>query len=278
MVWNLDGWFPRDRDGDGQRNDPKPMSERRAVLDLVARIRPDILAMQDIGAPPMLAEVIEGLRRRGLAYGHSAHLQREGNDDALAVLSRFPIVRRAPHLDDAFTMGEAHMVVRCGFLEAVIEPPGGRPIAVLVAHLQDKSFHLKGQTDVRRNEARLLGNHVRRALRDQPGGQVLVAGTMNDTPESAPLREIAGERGEYLTDLRPCDRMGDAWTWHDRATDDHARADYLLASPALAAMVDRDRTFVIRDPSVAAASIHRPLVAVFRTSEGRNASASRGVP
>lgn len=273
MVWNLDGWFPRDRDGDGQRNDVKPVAERRAALDLIARVRPDVLALQDVGAPSMLADLIEGLRRRGLAYGHSAHLQREGNDDALAVLSRFPITRRGLHLDDSFAMGDARLTVRCGFLEAAVEPPGGRPLALMVAHLQDKSFHVRGQTDVRRNEARLLGNHVRRALRECPDEDVLVAGTLNDTPDSAPLREIAGERGEHLTDLRPCDRLGDAWTRHDRTTDDHSRTDYLLASPALAARLARDCTCVVRDPLAAVASSHRPLVAVFRTAEGRDMKA-----
>lgn len=267
MLYPLDGWHPRDRDGDGQCNDPKPAEERRAALDLIARVRPDVLAVLETGAPPMLAELIDGLRRRGLAYGHVAHLQREGADPAMAVLSRYAISERRPHLDDRFAMGDERLPVRNGFLEVVVEPPGGRPLTLLLAQLQAKSFHALGQTDVRRNEARLLGNHVRRALREREGADVLVAGALNDTPDSAPLREIAGERGERLLDLRPCDPFGDAWTWHDRATDLHARTDYLLASPSLHARLDPARTRAVRDPLAAAASSHRPLVAVFRTSE-----------
>ena len=40
-----------DRDNDGRANEPKPEPEREAAIGLIARIRPDILAIQEMGSP-----------------------------------------------------------------------------------------------------------------------------------------------------------------------------------------------------------------------------------
>ena len=262
-TYNLARHTLDDRDRDGQRNDPKPASERAALSSLLARLRPDVLAVQEIGPAVVFEGFLRDLRAAGLDYPHADHVIRPGADVGLAVLSRFPIVERTPRMDDAYRIGETNLPVLRGFADVVLEPAPGYRFRLIVAHLKSKVYHPLGQTEMRRNEARLLANHVRKALRGDPAMNLLLVGDLNDAPDSAPLHEILGSGSTRLIDLRPADVVGDVWTHRGRGVDIYSRIDYVLASPGMALEFVRDRSRAVRDPSVADASDHRPLFAVF---------------
>lgn len=264
-TYNLHRYGLHDRDGDGQRTDPKPEAERDAVAETIVGMRADVLALQEIGHPAVLDGLRADLRRRGLDYPHVELLQREDSETNIALLSRFPIVASRPRRMDAYTVGGTTQPVLRGFIDVDLDVGGGLRLRVFVAHLKSQVFHPLGQTEMRRSEARLLANHVRDALREDPGAWILVAGDLNDGPVSAPLRLLlGGERQPTLHDLRPADAPGGVWTWFGRADDTYARLDYLLASPALRRQVLDAEIRVVREPPAAAASDHRPVIAVFR--------------
>jgi endonuclease/exonuclease/phosphatase family metal-dependent hydrolase len=264
VSYNLGGYGLRDRDGDGIAAEPKPLAERTAALDAIARLAPDVLLVQELGGEESFREFQEGLRRRGLRYRHTEYAARENAEDNAAAFSRFPIARRGSVLDEAYSI--SNRILRCtsGLLDIDVEPRPGRRVRLMSARLKSRAFHEAGQTEMRRNEARLLGQHVRRALRDDADVCLLVAGTLNDDPDSAPLREVRGPRGEWLSDLRPVDDRGASWTCADPTRDAFERIDYLLASPALARLVEPSGVRIAVDPSGPLASPHRPLVATFR--------------
>lgn len=269
-TYNLQRYGLHDRDGDGQRAEPKPEAECIAVADTIAALRPDILALQEIGNERMLDQLAQDLRKRGLDYPHRDYVRRGASEMNLALLSRFPIAASRPRLDDTYTIGGTIQPVLRGFLEAELDLGGGERLTVFVAHLKSRSFHPLGQTEMRRNEARLLANHVRRVLRNAPDAAVIVVGDFNDSFNSAPLRLLRGEDGEpLLVDLRPLDEPGGVWTFFNRADDSYERFDYLLASPALARRLRPDSCRVHREPPAALASDHRPVVAVFDRSARR---------
>lgn len=279
MTYNLGRYNLDDRDGDGQKNDPKPDAERAAVIRTIAAARPDVLAVQEIGNPTVFEEFRFSLREAGLDYPHVEHLQRGQSELNLAVLSRFPIVARAPRTEDRYSIGEAEIPVLRGFIDVEIAVTPDYTFRLLVAHLKSKIFHALGQTEMRRNEARLLNKHVRRILKDAPDINLLVAGDLNDDCRSAALREVTGDHGEYLTDLRPRDEGGDAWTHFDGTADRYARIDYLLVSTGMLAEVVWTDTRAIRNPLTYEASDHRPILAVFRSAEGPGqAAAGPGTP
>ncbi|MFA7370180.1 MAG: hypothetical protein WC334_11085, partial [Kiritimatiellales bacterium] len=56
MTYNLRQYALTDRDGGGEPNDPKPEKERRAVTALIARERPDVLTVQEMGGAAMFAQ------------------------------------------------------------------------------------------------------------------------------------------------------------------------------------------------------------------------------
>ncbi|MFH0879513.1 MAG: endonuclease/exonuclease/phosphatase family protein, partial [Lentisphaerota bacterium] len=267
MTYNLSQYTLADRDGDGQKNDLKPLDERNAVIDLIVRNNPDILAVEEIGTPGVFEEFRYAIAQKGLQYPHMEYLQRGKSEINLAVLSRFPIVDRQPHTDDIYSIGPAQVPVARGFVDVDIEIHPAYRLRLMVAHLKSKVFHSLGQTEMRRNEARLLNNHVRKALKENPGINLLVVGDMNDDPNSAALREITGSKQQYLKDLRPQDCDGDVWTFADTANDQYCRIDYMLATEGLSPEVVPEKTRVIRDTMTGKASDHRPVMAVFKSHE-----------
>lgn len=266
MSFNLHLYGPADRTGTG-RLEPKPDAERRAVVALIARERPDILAVQELGNPSVREEFREALARAGLEYPHVEYLQRGQSELNLAVYSRFPISDRRPRVDDRYTLGQAEIMVLRGFIDIEIEVRPDYRFRLLVAHLKAKVFHALGQTEMRRNEARLLNKHIRNHLKERPDINLLVVGDMNDTWSSAALRELMGGGQQYVRDTRPADEVGDVWTHFSPGDDEYSRIDYMLASEGMWPEMIRERTRVVRHPLGGLASDHRPLLGVFKARE-----------
>ncbi len=268
MTFNLNQYALASPDAAPDRPFPKPPEDAAALVETIRLASPDILAVQEMGDPAAWDDFKSRLRDAGLSdYLHEEYLRRDPNDRNLAVLSRFPIVARNPHVDDTYTIGPTQFPVRRGILEVDIEPAPGYRLRLIVAHLKSKLFHDYGQAEMRRNEARLLCNHVRAALDENPALNLLVVGDLNDDPSSSPLREILFYQDHpLLHDLRPTDEHGAAWTHRD-SDDSHQRIDYLLVSDGLLPEVVLDKTLALNFLSLAKASDHRPLLGTFAASE-----------
>ena len=267
MTFNLHQYALLDRDGDADTLEPKPRKEAESVVAVIRQVSPDVLAVQEMGDPAAWAEFKFNLREAGLEYGHEKYLRRGRHELNIAVLSRFPIAADLSHTDDTYTIGPAQFPVMRGIVEIDVDVNPQYRFRLMVAHLKSKVFHSFGQAEMRRHEARLLGNHVRAALKENPAVNLLVVGDFNDEPSSSPLREIRTyQRKPTLHDLRPVDAVGDAWT-HRENNDVHHRIDYVLASEGMRHEVVLDKTYVVRSPLLLNASDHRPLVATFAARE-----------
>lgn len=267
MTFNLNQYALVDRDGTADTLEPKPREEADAIIQAIRQAAPDILAVQEMGAPAAWAEFKYSLRQAGLEYGHEEYLRRGKSELNIAVLSRFPIVDRHSHTADTYTIGPTKFPVMRGIIEVDIEVAPQYRLRLMVAHLKSKVFHSFGQAEMRRNEARLLNNHVRDSLKENPDLNLLVVGDFNDDPSSAALREITTyQRKRLLHDLRPADSVGDAWT--HRGNDDSChRIDYMLASDGLLREAIPEKSYVVRSVQLLRATDHRPLVATFTAAE-----------
>ena len=263
MSFNLRQYRLLDRDEGPDPLAPRPRPEADALFDVIRMASPDVLAVQEMGPPDAWSDFKERLRAAGLQYRYEEYLRVDPNDSNLALLSKYPVVGRYPQTNDIYTIGPAQFPVRRGFLDVEIEVNPDYRFRLVAAHLKSKVFHAYGQAEMRRNEARLLGNHARAILDQNPDANLLVLGDFNDIPDSRVLREIRTYQDKpLLLDLRPADPSGDAWTW--RAPNDvHERVDYLLASPAMARELVLDKTTVSRAPLLLRATDHRPIYAVF---------------
>ena len=264
MTYNLSQYALTDRDGGGEPNDPKPEKERRAVTALITRERPDVLTVQEMGGAAMFAQFRRELRTAGLDYPYAELLERGQREINLAVLSRFPIVSVQHHTNEWYSIGEAKVPVARGFLDVDIEVSPQYRFRLLAAHLKSKVYNSLGQTEMRRNEARLLNKVIRGILEENPKVNLLVAGDFNDDYNSAPVREVGGRRGGEMTDLRPVDSAGDAWTYFYAAVDGYSRFDYFFVNAGMRPEAVLNKTRVVRHPLTYEASDHRPVVAVFR--------------
>jgi len=267
MSYNVKQYAFMDRDGGGQDDDPKPQAERDAVVKLIVAARPDVLALQEMGDEIIFSRFRQALRDAGLNYPYAELLQRGKIEVNLAVLSRFPIVSVQHRTNDWYSIGPAKVQVARGFMDIDIQVNPAYRFRLMNAHLKSKVYSSLGQTEMRRNEARLLNKAVRNILEESPDINLLVVGDMNDHYASAPLREVAGRRGGELMDLRPVDSAGDAWTHFQASTDSHSRFDYLFVSEGMKSEVIEERTRVVRDPLTYTASDHRPIIGVFRVVE-----------
>lgn len=266
MTYNLKRFSYEDRDRDGQKDNFKPENEIEAILSLLQKNRPDVLAVQEIGDAASLAVLTQRLAKAGLDYPNHAYFMNEGATVGLAVLTRFPITSSQPITNETYTIGSEQLSVQRGFLQVDIEVSPAYQFTLMVAHLKSKLYHPLGQTEMRRNEARLLNKNVRRLLSKQPERNLVVVGDLNDTFTSAAVRELIGSP-RCLHDLRPQDSVLDVWTHFWAAQESYERLDYILVSDGMKAEVVPEKCRVVRDPLTYVGSDHRPVMAVFKDSD-----------
>lgn len=267
MTYNLDRYGYHDRTGDGQANDMKPDEERAAILEIIRSSNPDILAVQEMGSPLVFEEFRAALKQVGLNYEFHEILQRDQSEMNLAVLSRYPITYVQLRDDDVYTIVDDQWPVERGYIDVLFSINPTYQFRMMIAQLKSKAYHASGQTEMRRNEARLLNKHVRHALKQEPRLNLLVVGDMNDHVGSAALRTLMGNDQEYLIDLRPVDPFGEIWTVFDPENEQYLRYEYMLASPYMLPEYRADKSRVVRHEAGARASRHRPLLAVFKAKE-----------
>jgi endonuclease/exonuclease/phosphatase family metal-dependent hydrolase len=264
MTYNVRRYCYDDRDGDGQADDPKPPAEVQALVDVLATFRPDVLALQEMGSPTLFADFQARLKAAGLDFPYADHLAAPQTNVNLAVLSRFPIVGRASVTNETYTIGDSVLPVQRGFQVVDLQVNERYQFRLVNVHLKSKVFSISGQTEMRRNEARLLNKQVRRFLTDNPEMNLAVVGDFNDQRTSAAMREAMGRE---LEDVRPRDEFGDIWTHFWEAEETYARIDYIMLNSGMSMELLPPKTRAIRHPAAVNASDHRPLLAVFLARE-----------
>lgn len=265
VTYNLYRFGYYDRDDDGQEDDFKPEDEVDAIVEILTELRPDVLAVQELGGEAALSNLITALDEAGLDYPHTAYLEGYAPYVKNGLLSRYPFDNVTRWTNLLFTVADTEIGVSRGFLEATIRVRDDYAFTLYNTHLKSKRYHELGQTEIRRSEARLLAQLVQERLEADPEANLVVAGDLNDIFDSAPVRLLTDDAG--LIDLEPTDYVGDVWTHDWSWKDTYTRIDYLLCSPGMLPELVREKTRVVRHPLGRTASDHRPVVAVFKATE-----------
>jgi len=190
---------------------PKPEAARRKVTETLTTIRPDVLAIQEIGPTNALLELQSRLRQAGLDLPHWEHVSGYDTNIFVAVLSRFPIVARRPHSQENFLLEGRRFKTSRGLLEVDLEVSPSYRFTLFTAHLKSKrTIGSADQAEMREQEARALRRLVETRLGADPKANVLVCGDFNDTKDSPALKALLGRSGNRsLFDTRPVERNGD---------------------------------------------------------------------
>jgi hypothetical protein len=111
---------------------------------------------------------------------------------------------------------------------------------------------------MRRNEARLLSNHLRDTIARPAQDWVLAAVALHDEPDSAPLQRLLDPAFTPTRELPARDDRGHGWTTWIPERESYLRTNYVLASPALS--TSGVQAVIVDHPQVLDASRHRPIL------------------
>jgi endonuclease/exonuclease/phosphatase family metal-dependent hydrolase len=166
------------------------------------------------------------------AYDHVMCI--DGNDERgidVGILTKMPVpVRRiVSHVDDHDAAG---LVFSRDCPEYAVGLPGGGELLVLVNHLKSKGYGTASVSSARRRRQAVRVAEIYQERRAAGAEHVVVAGDLNDTPDSAPLAPLL--RGTDLRDVAEHPIFDDGG-WPGTYTTGRAgnKIDYLLCSPSV---------------------------------------------
>jgi endonuclease/exonuclease/phosphatase family metal-dependent hydrolase len=256
----------------------KSAEAKAKVRESIEAMKPDVLALEEMGTTNALLELRESLKADGLDFPFWEHVSGADTNIHVAVLSKFPIVARQPHTNDEFLLDGKRFRVSRGFAEVKIQAATNFTFTLIAAHLKSKlATPNADEAEERLGEARVLRGIIDAHFKANPNAKLIVLGDFNDTKDSDPLKTIIG-RGKFkLADTRPAELNGDnsfveniyheprdvTWTYFYGLDDTYSRIDYILLSPAMARNWVTNETYALTIPNWGIASDHRPIVATF---------------
>jgi len=257
----------------------KSPEARAKVRESIRALKPDVLALEEIGGLDALMELRNSLKADGLDFPYWEFVAGEDTNIHVAVLSKLPIVARRPHTNETYLLDGRRFRVSRGFAEVDIRAAPDFTFTLIAAHLKSRRpVPEADEAEERFQEAKILRGIIDRRLARQPDAALVVLGDFNDVKDSDAIKEIIGRGRFKLTDTRPAERNGDnapaekaffdprAVTWPEYygKEDIYSRMDYILLSPGLARDWIRNGTYVLAMPNWGVASDHRPIVATLR--------------
>jgi len=260
------------------RRQVKSDAAKAKIRESIRALKPDVIALQEMGQVSALLELQASLKAEGLDLPHWEHVSGFDTNIHVAVLSKFPMIARRPHTNDNFLLSGRRFRVSRGFAEVDLKVNDHYTLTLVTAHLKSRRpVPEADEAELRQEEARLLREKIEARLNADPGANIVVVGDFNNTKDSASTKAVIG-RGKFkLVDTRPAERNGDnaraavptwdpphvTWTYFYGKEDTYSRIDYILLSPGLAREWVTNETYLPLIANWGIGSDHRPLVATF---------------
>lgn len=268
-TYNVENYLlmPRHVGGRLRASAGKPESEKSAVARMIGEIRPDIIALMEIGDPGQLTDLRRRLEKQGEKYAEMEYLEGSDANRHLVLLSRHPIIERHSMGDLPLKVGNLPLHSPRGILDVTVEPRPGYRLRIVCVHLKAKLEVAEyNQGDLRQAEAEALRKHVRNILRENPETRLIVLGDFNDTKNEQALRTITGnpEWPDSLDPLPLKDERGELWTEYWAGADVYSRIDYIMVGKKLEPEIDTECSGIARPSYWHEASDHCPLYLTIR--------------
>ncbi|HQU09081.1 MAG: hypothetical protein B7X06_01950, partial [Verrucomicrobia bacterium 21-51-4] len=214
------GWRP---------NYPKPETQKQALREVLLQLRPDVLALQEMGPLEYLLELQADLKALGLDYPYTAWCEGQDVHRHLAVLSRIAFAVH-PVCDISVNENPGTFIKR-GFLYLKFESP--HPWSLGVVHLKSSEFVRKPSgTDPgkaqREAEAASLMAWFDKNPHSMPD---ILLGDFNDGPRSGTLELFTSvQKSIHFDRLQPRDTQGFTWTFCQQKSGIHSTLDHVLVN------------------------------------------------
>lgn len=236
LMQNVENYFVEgERTRSRYVSTPKPVAARDAVAKGIAHLQPEIIGLVEMGGEVSLNDLRARLAKLGLEYPYQRVLMREGEDRALAVLSRHPIVQDRSTPDYPLYGVQNRKMLR-GILDVVVKTPDGRLFRIIGAHLKSHVAEDAAAADnLRQREAITLSMYIQKIAREQPGIPTLVYGDWNDGPGTPAIRQLEQgvSKDAAVTRLNPKDKNGETWTIYYKTGNQYLTYDMVFVNQAL---------------------------------------------
>jgi len=275
-TYNLENYL----DKATQSRPAKSAESKAKVQENILALKPDVIAVQEMGSLEALQGLRSGLQSAGLDFEHWELITGSDTNVHVAILSKFPFSARRPRTNDSFLLGGRRFHVSRGFAEVDIQINARYSFTVIAAHLKSKRQVVQAdEAELRLEEAKILREEIDSRFTANPNVNLVVLGDFNDSKDSDSTKMIIGRGKHRLIDTRPAEPNGDAaadsasggrdvtWTHFFPKEDSYSRIDYILISPGIAREWIKEGTQVLAVPGWGIASDHRPLVAEFEAED-----------
>jgi endonuclease/exonuclease/phosphatase family metal-dependent hydrolase len=192
--------------------------------------KPDILVAVEVEDRPTLDRFNDQVLAAEFKWSYPHFMVIDGNDDRgidVGILSRFPIVEIRSHVDDPYAAGGKVFSRDCAEFDVLLD--GGQRIVVLANHFKSKRNGDDDESEARRRAQASRAHEIAVAALDR-SPLVVLAGDLNDTPDSDPLATLFTDGFEdVMTHTNyPKDRPGTYGTGLASG-----KFDYVVMSPAM---------------------------------------------
>ncbi len=263
LMYNVQNYFvPGEKTRSRYVSRVKSPKSRDAVAEVIAGAEPAIVGLIEIGGEKALEDLRERLRERGLEYPHACVLERRGEDRALALLSRYPIVSNDSVADMPLFGTQKRKMLR-GILDVTVEHEDGRRFRIVGAHLKSRVGTDAAAADsLRRREARTLALYLHEQQQRNSDMPLLLFGDWNDGPGDSSLGVLGRGVGQRsgLSRLHPVDSQGDCWTIYYEDGREYFTFDQIFVNSVMQRRMGRRAKCGIVDVAATKkASDHRPV-------------------
>lgn len=277
-TYNLESYL----DEDTPTRRAKPADAKAKVRESILALKPDVLALQELGSVSALIELKEALKRDGLDLPHWQFISATDTNIHLAVLSKFAFAHSRIHTNDSFLVEGRRFHVSRGFAEIDFNINVNYAFTLIAAHLKSRrALPEADEAELRLEEARILREIIDARLEQNENANLVVLGDFNDTKDSASTRMVIGRGKNKLVDSRPAERNGDrfeptgppldrrvvTWTHYYSKEDSYRRIDFVLLSKGMAREWIPAETYVLATSNWGVGSDHRPVVAAFEAQD-----------
>jgi endonuclease/exonuclease/phosphatase family metal-dependent hydrolase len=278
-TYNLNNYLDTPTESRRAKSDESKAKIRESIL----AIKPDVLALEEMGSVSALQELRGSLKAQGLDFPHWEYVWGYDTNIHVAILSKFPFSSVRPQTNDFFLLNGRRFRVSRGFAEVDIQVNTNYSFTLIAAHLKSKRpIPAADEVELRYEEAKVLREKIDAAFAANPNVNLIVLGDLNDYKDAASTKEVIGARGKHkLVDTRPAERNGDnpagpprmldaptvTWTHYYSVADVYSRLDYILLSPGMARRWITNESYVLALPNWGKGSDHRPVVATFEAED-----------
>jgi endonuclease/exonuclease/phosphatase family metal-dependent hydrolase len=260
----------------------KTAEAKAKIRESIRALKPDVLALEEMGSTNALLELRDSLKAEGLDLPYWEHVSGFDTNIHVAILSKFPLAARRPHTDDSFLLSGRRYRVSRGFAEVDVQVNTNYSFTLIAAHLKSKRAVAQAdEAELRLEEAKLLREKIDARLAANPNVNLVVLGDFNDTKDSPSTKAVIGRGKNKLIDTRPAERNGDntpspnpaweprnvTWTHYYGKDDAYSRIDFILLSPGMVREWVKNETYVLSIANWGVGSDHRPILATFEAAD-----------